>query len=66
MYSSTHFLISALDGGKWLASRPGRFTFKERAPSTHWIGGWVAPEPVWTSSQEEKSQPPPQVVQTIA
>jgi hypothetical protein len=25
-YSSTHSLTSALDGGEWLASRPGRFT----------------------------------------
>jgi hypothetical protein len=33
-------LTSALVGGEWSASRPGRFT-----PSTHWIGGW-APEPV--------------------
>jgi hypothetical protein len=35
------FLTSALGGGKWLASWPGRFTPKERAPGTHWIGGWV-------------------------
>jgi hypothetical protein len=28
------FLISALDGGEWLVSRPGRFT-----PGIHWIGG---------------------------
>jgi hypothetical protein len=32
-----------LDGGKWSASRLGRFTPGERAPSTHWIGGWVNP-----------------------
>jgi len=37
-YSSTHSLTSALDGGKWSASRPGRFTPKEKAPGTHWIG----------------------------
>jgi hypothetical protein len=24
-------------------SRHGRFTPKERAPGTHWIGGWVGP-----------------------
>jgi hypothetical protein len=40
-YSSTHSLTSTLDGGEWSASRPGRFTPKERAPGTHWIGGWV-------------------------
>jgi hypothetical protein len=34
-------LTSALDGGEWSALLPGRFTPKERAPSTHWNGGWV-------------------------
>jgi len=33
----------ALDGGEWLASYPSCFTPKERAPSTHWIRGWVGP-----------------------
>jgi hypothetical protein len=33
------FLTSALIGGEWSASRPGRFTPGERAPFTHWIGG---------------------------
>jgi hypothetical protein len=42
MYS----LTSALDGGGWSASRPGRFTPRERAPDTHWIGGWVGPRDV--------------------
>jgi hypothetical protein len=37
------FLTSALDGVEWSASRPGRFTPKERTPATHWIGGWVGP-----------------------
>jgi hypothetical protein len=32
------FLTSALAGGEWSTSRPGRFT-----PGTHWIGGWVDP-----------------------
>jgi hypothetical protein len=36
------FLTSALVGD-WSASRPGRFTPGERAPSTHWTGGWVGP-----------------------
>jgi hypothetical protein len=35
------FLTSALDGGEWSGSRPGRFTPGEETPSTHWIGGWV-------------------------
>jgi hypothetical protein len=32
------FLISVLDGDKWSASRPGRFTC-----GTYQIGGWVGP-----------------------
>jgi len=36
-------LTSALDGGEWSASCPGHFTHRERAPGTHWIGGWVGP-----------------------
>jgi hypothetical protein len=46
MYSCTHSLTSALDGGEWSASRPGRFTPRERASGTHWIGGWVGPRAV--------------------
>jgi len=41
MYTSTHSLTSALDGGEWSASPPGRFTPRERDPGTPWIGGWV-------------------------
>jgi hypothetical protein len=37
------FLTSALDGGEWSASRPGRFTPGEIVPGTHWIGGWAGP-----------------------
>jgi hypothetical protein len=37
------FLTSALVGGEWSASRPGRFTPGERAPGTHWLEGWVSP-----------------------
>jgi hypothetical protein len=42
-YSSTHSLTSALDRGEWSVSPLGRFISRERAPSTHWIGGWVGP-----------------------
>jgi hypothetical protein len=35
------FLTSALVGGEWSASRRSRFTPRERAPDTHWVGGWV-------------------------
>jgi hypothetical protein len=34
-------LTSALAGGEWSASRPGRFTPWERVPGTHWIRRWV-------------------------
>jgi hypothetical protein len=38
-------LSSALDGGEWSAPRICCFTLPsgERAPGTHWIGGWVGP-----------------------
>jgi hypothetical protein len=35
--------VPALDRGEWPASSPGRFTHKEKAPCTHWIGSWVRP-----------------------
>jgi hypothetical protein len=38
-----HSLTSALDGGEWSASRPGRFIPRERAPGIYWIGGWMGP-----------------------
>jgi hypothetical protein len=37
------FLTLAQVEGEWSASRPGRFTPRERAPGTHSIGGWVGP-----------------------
>jgi hypothetical protein len=37
------FLTSVLAGGEWSTARPGRFTPGERAPGSHWIGGWVEP-----------------------
>jgi hypothetical protein len=42
-HSSTHSLTSILDGGEWSASHSGRFTPRERAPSTHCTGGYVGP-----------------------
>jgi hypothetical protein len=59
-YSATHSLTSALDGGEWLTSRPGRFTPQENSP---WypldrrLGG---PQSRSGGGGEEKnSQPPP-------
>jgi hypothetical protein len=43
-YSSYSFLTSALDGGEWSASRPGRALPPVKGtPGTHWTGGWVGP-----------------------
>jgi hypothetical protein len=36
---SVAFLTSALDGGEWSASRPGRFTTEVSPPGIHCIGG---------------------------
>jgi hypothetical protein len=62
-YSSTHSLISVLDGGEWSASCPGRFTTSERALGTHWIGDWVGPQSRSGRGGEEKnSQPLPGLI----
>jgi hypothetical protein len=66
------FLTSALDGGEWSASCPGRFTRREIAPSIHWIGGWVGSGvgldveehkkisfPFWESNLSHPSRSPP-------
>jgi hypothetical protein len=37
------FLISALVASECSALYPGRFIPGERAPGTHWVGGWVGP-----------------------
>jgi hypothetical protein len=37
------YITSAVAGGEWSASRPGRFTPGEKARDTLWIGGWVDP-----------------------
>jgi hypothetical protein len=37
------FLTSALVGGEWPSSRPGRCTPGEKDPGSDWIGGWVGP-----------------------
>jgi hypothetical protein len=59
-YSSTHSLTSALDWGEWSASRPGRFTPRERVPSNHWMGaGWV-PVPFLTRWWRKNLQSPSQ------
>jgi hypothetical protein len=72
-YSFTHSLTLALDGGEWSASHPGHFTPRERAPGTHWIGGWVGPRAVLDPVVKRKIPSPSQelnprtpIVQPIA
>jgi hypothetical protein len=55
------FLTSALVGGVWSASRPGRFTSGERAPDTHWIGGWVDPRAGLDDKLKKKFLPLPEL-----
>jgi hypothetical protein len=57
-YVSTYSLTSALDGDEWSASRPGRFTSRERTPGTHWIGGWVGPRAVLDTAVKRKIPSP--------
>jgi hypothetical protein len=45
-------------GREWSASRPGRFNPGERAPGTHWIGGWVGPRASLDDMEKEKFLPP--------
>jgi len=54
MYTSTHSFTSSLHGGEWSASRLGRFTLRERAPGTHWIGGLGGPQSRAGHGGEEK------------
>jgi hypothetical protein len=54
-YSSYSFLTSALDGGKWSASRSGRVLPPGKGSPVPIVqeAGW-AEEPVWTQRLEEK------------
>jgi hypothetical protein len=54
--SSYSYFSSALDGGEWSASRPGRALPPGKGPPVPIVqeAGW-APEPVWTQRLEEKS-----------
>jgi hypothetical protein len=59
--------------GEWSASRPVRFTPRERAPSTHWIGDWVGPRAVLDAvvkrkipSPRRESNPRTPIVQPVA
>jgi hypothetical protein len=47
------FITSALRGGEWSASRPGRFTPERKNASTHWMGGWAGHRTDHDVSEEE-------------
>jgi hypothetical protein len=73
VFLTKHHAMKALDGGEWSASRPGRFTPRERAPGTHWIGGWVGPRAVLDAvvkrkipSPNRESNPRTPVIQPVA
>jgi hypothetical protein len=55
-YSSYSFSTSALDGGEWSASRPGRALSPRKGPPIPIVqeAGWAS-ESVWTQRLEEKS-----------
>jgi hypothetical protein len=56
----THvFLTSALVGGKWSASRPGRFSPWEIVRGTHGIGGWMGPRTGLEGMEWRKLSPLP-------
>jgi hypothetical protein len=59
MYISTCFLVSALAGGEWWASRPGRFTSGEKDQGAHWMGGWVGPRAGLDNMERTKFLTPP-------
>jgi hypothetical protein len=55
-YSSYSLLTSALEGGEWSASRPGRALPPRKEPPVPIVQeAGRAPEPVWTQRLEEKS-----------
>jgi hypothetical protein len=57
MYRSTFFLTSALVGGEWSTSRPGRFTpGNDPTVPIGYEVGWSS-EPVWTIWRRENSWP---------
>jgi len=47
-------MTSALEGGEWSVSRPGRFTPGKKAPGTHWLAGWVGPRNVLDAVTKRK------------
>jgi hypothetical protein len=68
-----HSLNSALDGSVWSASRPSRFTPREKAPGFHWTESWVGPRAILDAvvktkipSPRRESKPRTPIVQPVA
>jgi len=68
-----HSLTLALDEGEWSTSCPSCFNPRERAPGTHWIGGWVGPRAILDMvvkrkipSPHQESNPGTPIIQPIA
>jgi hypothetical protein len=65
-------VTSALDGGEWSASHPGRFAPRETVPGNHWIGGWAGPRAVLDAvkrkipSPRRESNPRTPIIQPVA
>ena len=58
------FLVPALDAsGRPYA--PSRFTPEKTAAPTHWVGGRIAPEPIWTSIREKEKTGAQNIVKEI-
>jgi hypothetical protein len=45
---------------EWSVSRPDCFIHGERAPATHWIGGWVGPRTGMDDLERRKFLPLPE------
>jgi hypothetical protein len=55
------FFTSALVEAEWSASRPGRFTPRESALGTRWVGGWVDPRASLDDVEKRKFLTPPEL-----
>jgi len=58
---ASHILNLSTRWGEWSASCPGHFIPGERAPSTHWTGGWLGPRMVCMYWWRDKSLPLPEI-----
>jgi hypothetical protein len=55
VYVYIHVFLNSVVVGEWSASCPCHFTSGKSALDTHWIEGWVGPEPSLDDSGEVKT-----------